>query len=72
MIKLNTLRMGEIIRENRDRLDLSVEDLGKKVGAGPYSVMRWESGQRVPRMDYAVRLADLFGCKITDLIVIEK
>lgn len=43
MIKLNNLRMGEIIRENRDRLDLSVEDLGKKVGAGPYSVMRWEN-----------------------------
>ena len=72
MLKLNNLRMGEIIRENRDRLDLSVEDLGKKVGAGPYSVMRWENGQRLPRIDYVVNMANVFGCKVTDLIVIEK
>lgn len=64
--------MGEIIRENRDKLDLSVEDLGKEIGAGKYSIMRWETGERLPRIDYVVNMANVFGCNVTDLIVVEK
>lgn len=43
----------------RRRVKLSQEAIGRAVGVSRVTVCRWESGQRVPSGDAAVRLAKL-------------
>lgn len=53
--------MGEIIKYHRERLDLSQEALGAKLGVNKAAVQKWESG-RVENLKRKTikELADLF------------
>lgn len=53
--------MGEIIKYHRERLDLSQEALGAKLGVNKAAVQKWESG-RVENLKRKTikQLADLF------------
>ena len=62
---------GEFINGLRVKQGMSVADIQHHFGfAAPQAVYKWINGQSIPTVDNLVILADLFGCKIDDILVI--
>jgi transcriptional regulator with XRE-family HTH domain len=49
---------GARLRAERERRELSREELAKRAGVGPSAVKKWEGSQRQPRSRYLIALAN--------------
>lgn len=65
----NTDKEGEIMRikELRESLKLTQEDLAKKLHIGRTTVSMWENGEAMPRADKLPEIAKVLNCSIEDL-----
>lgn len=52
----------------REAAGLSQRELAGKLGIDQSSVACWEIGRSVPRVSLLVKLADLYGCSIDELL----
>lgn len=43
------------------------QSLAKALGVDQSAVCLWEKGRTFPRVDVAIRLANLLGCKLDDI-----
>jgi transcriptional regulator with XRE-family HTH domain len=48
---------GELIKRRRTTLGMTQETLGKRVGVTQGAIQKWETGQRLPRDFYRLRIA---------------
>lgn len=55
------------IKELRESLKLTQEDVAKKLKVKRTTVSMWETGEAFPRADKLPQLAEILGCKIDDL-----
>lgn len=62
------MRLEEKLVFLRKRKGLSQEKVGEAVGASRQSVYKWESGAVVPGMEYLIRLSQLYGLTLDDLV----
>ncbi len=53
--------VGQRIRKERDRLDISQEELGKMFPVTKQTVSNWENGNRIPDTKTINKLAEIFG-----------
>lgn len=56
------------VRSHRDRLGLTQDELAAKVGLTGSSVSQWEAGRARPRSAVLLRLAEIFGTSVSDLL----
>lgn len=56
------------IRENRIRLHMSQQELGKKVGVSNRAVSKWENGLSYPTTETCYRLAEIFHISLDMLM----
>ena len=49
-------RFGEAVKKKRKALGISVEDLSQMVDVTPRYIYKIEAGERMPRMDVALRI----------------
>lgn len=56
------------IKEIREAAGMSQEALATASGVTRVSISRYESGERVPPLDIAARIARALNCKIDDLL----
>ena len=56
------------IKKMRLTVGMSQEDLAKASGVSRVAIARYESGERVPSVIIAARIANALGCKVDDLI----
>lgn len=69
---INLKKTGENINKLRKDKNLSMSDLQNMIGLATLNaVYNWTSGKRLPSIDNLVVLADIFGCHIDDIIVID-
>lgn len=61
-------QFGRNLAEARDWLGMSQGQLARKVGVDQSQVGRLESGERCPRLDRIVALADALGVQVRDLL----
>lgn len=55
--------MGQKIKTLREQNDMTLEELGNKVGVGKSTVRKWENGMIANmRRDKIAKLADALGC----------
>lgn len=52
--------MGRRLRQARERVGLSQEEVAEKLGVDRVTVTQWESGRRRPSHDHLIRLAELY------------
>lgn len=52
----------------REKMNLSQRDFASKIGVAPSTVGMWESGQREPDFEMALRLADFFNVSVDYLL----
>ena len=56
------------IKDRREALHLSQEDLAAKANVSRVSIARYEAGERIPSVDIAARIAAALGCTVDELI----
>lgn len=59
---------GQLIKEARERAGLTQDELGKKIGVTGVAVMRYEKGQRQPRIEQLRAIAAALGVPIAQLL----
>lgn len=62
------MTLGEKIYALRTGQGLSQEDLAAKLEVSRQSVSKWETGQSVPDLEKMIKLADLFGVSVDELV----
>lgn len=62
------MAIGEKIQFYRKKLDLSQEELGQKLLVSRQTVSLWEKGQTVPTIDNLIRLKEIFGVSVDELL----
>ena len=55
------------IEHYRRRAGLTQEELAKKIGATQPMIANWETGHNKPSVDNAIRLSEVFKCKVGEL-----
>jgi len=61
------LKIGEQVREYRDRAILTQDELGEKAGLSGYTISRIESNQVAPRVSTIRKIAGALGIEPTEL-----
>ena len=56
------------IKAKRIGMNLTQEKLGDLIGVSNTTVSMWETGEAVPRAKTLIKLAEILGCKIDDLL----
>lgn len=54
--------MRNNMRAERVRNNLTLEQVGKEIGAHPNAVSRWELGKAEPTSSNLIALCNLYGC----------
>ena len=62
------MTLAEKILHLRTQLGLSQLELAEKLGVSRQSVSKWETGQSVPDLEKLIKLADLFGISVDELV----
>lgn len=62
------MTLGEKICTLRTGKGLTQEDLAQRLEVSRQSVSKWETGQSVPDLEKIIRLADLFGVSVDELV----
>ena len=62
------MTVGEKIQKYRKDLNLSQEELGKKLLVSRQTISLWEKDQTVPTIDNLMRLSDIFGISVDEIL----
>ena len=62
------MTLAEKILTLRTQHKLSQGDLAERLDVSRQSVSKWETAQAVPELDKIVKLADLFGVSVDELV----
>lgn len=58
-----------MMRDMREKKDMSQQAVAVEIGVERSTVAKWESGKSRPRAELLPKLAKLFGCSIEELLV---
>ena len=61
---INGIRIGKTIKEMRIKRGLTAEGLAKELGTSTSAVNMYECGQRIPRDEIKIRIAEFFGVPV--------
>lgn len=56
------------LKEIRIKNEITQEELSKKLDVGQNTVSQWETGERMPRADKLLQLAEILGCTVDELL----
>jgi len=59
---------GEKLRQERSKRGWSQEELAEKLYVSRQSVSKWENGQNYPSIEIIIKISDLFGVTIDELL----
>lgn len=62
------MKFGEAIKQKRENLGLTQQDLAEKLFVSRQTVCRWENGSRCPDLVMAKKIAMVLGISLDDLI----
>ena len=65
------MTIGEKIQMYRKQLDLSQEELGQKLLVSRQTISLWEKGQTAPTIDNLIRLREIFGVSVDEMLGFE-
>ena len=60
------------IKKFRESRKMTQQDLAAYLGVSRSSVAAWETGLAYPRVEILIKLSELFGCTIDELVKGEK
>lgn len=60
--------LSDNIKKLRENHKLTQDELGNKLGISGKTVSSWENGRSEPKMGMVEKMANIFGCKKSDII----
>lgn len=73
MPTINMVETGRKIEEMRKKTGMTVKELQEVFGfTTPQAIYKWQHGTAMPTIDNLVILAAVFGCRIDDIIVVDR
>ena len=63
----NVKRAAALIRDRRKGLEMSQDELARRVGCNPSRVSKWESGNVRPSQEYEDALCEVLGLTLDEL-----
>ena len=61
-----------IIQRKRTLVGLTQEELAKKLSVDRSTVTKWETEKSLPRAGVLIKLAEVLGCTVDELLIKEK
>ena len=58
----------EKIKAYRKQCGMSQAELANRVGVERSAVAKWESGKSLPQAAHLVKLAEIFGCSVDEIL----
>ena len=62
------MALKDVIRRNRKRLGVSVDEFAHLMNVGRATAFRWEAGTREPKIRNLMDMAECFGVTETELL----
>ena len=62
------MEIGQVIRKYRKEKYLTQEEMANCLGVTVPAVSKWETGQSVPDLEKIIKLADLFGVNVDEMV----
>lgn len=59
---------GDALKEQREKSGLSQSTVANRINTSHQNISRWESGKVLPSIDFCVKLADLYGVSLDELV----
>ena len=72
MVRFNADETAKNLLELITKNDLKIDYVAYKCGVCRSAVYHWINGRSVPSIDCLIILADMFNCKIDDLIIVDR
>ena len=69
---INVTQIGKRIKDLRIQKNMTAEDLGKALGISSSAVNMYECGQRVPRDEIKISIAEYFGVSVESIFYPKK
>lgn len=63
------MELGKRIAELRKSRGMTQEQLGERLGASRQAVSKWEAGKAVPELDLIIKMGEVFGVTLDNLIL---
>jgi transcriptional regulator with XRE-family HTH domain len=65
---LSVFYLGEKLRTLRKRRSLTVRQLGDRLGVDHSHITKIETGENIPSLPLAIKIADFFGISVDQLV----
>ena len=65
---MNQYITGTVIKELRNRYDITQMELGEKLGVSAKTISKWETGKGYPDITLLEPIAEVFSVSVTELI----
>lgn len=65
---MESIRLGEKIRDQRKKAGLSQEQLAEKLNVSRQAITKWETNKGIPDISNLIAISDEFGLSLDELI----
>jgi len=73
MVTINMTATGANIKKIMKDKNIKVKDIQAQCGFGtPQAIFKWMRGDCIPAIDNMIIIADMFGCTMDDIIVVDR
>ena len=67
-MKGTLMKFRDNLLYQRQQRNMTQEQLAMLLGVSRQSVAKWEAGQSTPEVDKLMRMAEIFGCSLDELV----
>ena len=64
---ISGVRIGQRIKEMRIRKEMSMEQMANQLGTSYSAISMYENGERIPRDEIKIKIAELFGVSVESI-----
>ena len=65
---MNQIKIGEFLKELRKEKGLTQEQFAEQFNVSRWSISRWETGYSLPDNSVMLKLCDIFGISVNELL----
>lgn len=62
------MELGSRIRDTREKLNMSQDELAQKMNMSRQAISKWETGKSYPDIEKLLKLADIYGLSLDELV----
>ena len=65
---MNNVKIGEYLSSLRKYYKITQDELAEKLGVTRQAVSKWENGATIPDIELLMKLSELYGVSINDIL----